>query len=133
MKISKRILAALLVIATVGAWAQVPLPQMVNNQTTKGRTTTQSETYHAGSMPYSSQTNYDGMGGIPQYRAESTNPSHIGVLGEKWETDKRGRRSTFIHDGKEVSIGYELQKNEPVNKTQSTGLDSLINRNAHLP
>lgn len=70
-------------------------------------------------MPYSGQTNYDAMGGIPQYRAEPTDLSYIGVLGEKWETDKRGRRSSFIHNGMEMSINRDLQSNKPDTRTDT--------------
>ena len=73
----------------------------------------QSEAYKPDRVPYSDQTNYDAMGGIPQYRAEPSIPSYIGVLGEKWETDKRGRRSTFIHNGQEMSVGYDTRTDAP--------------------
>lgn len=69
--------------------------------------------------PYSSQAHYEVMGGIPQYQAEPTDLSHIGVLGEKWETDKRGRRSTFMHNGVEMSIirGLPGDASEPQTDT----------------
>lgn len=140
MKPTRMILAALLTTAAPDAWAQVPFPQTMNNQTTKGNTTTQSATYNTGSMPYSSQTNYEGMGGVPQYRTESSTPSYIGVLGEKWETDKRGRRSTFIHNGQEMSVGNGQPEHEPEHQIQITapGLplsvhDSLVGKKSNLP
>ncbi len=71
-------------------------------------------------MPYSSQTSYDAMGGIPQYRAEPTDLSFIGVLGEKWETDKRGRRSSFIHNGVEMSISRGVQGDVSKPQTDTT-------------
>lgn len=52
--------------------------------------------------------------------AEPTDLSHIGVLGEKWETDKRGRRSTFMHNGVEMSISRELQSDESEPQTDTT-------------
>lgn len=140
MKHPSIMLVILLATSAAGAWAQASFPQSLNKQTANGNTTTQSATYNAGSMPYSSQTEYDGMGSIPQYRAEPSIPSYIGLVGEKWETDKRGRRSTFIHNGQEMSVGYDLPKNEPRHKIPIIlpGLplsvsDSLLGKKSNLP
>lgn len=114
------ILATFVAIFTVGARAQTPFSQTMNNQSTDGNTTAQTEAYSAGGMPCSIQTDYNGIGNIPLYRSESSNPSYMGVLGEKWETDKRGRRGTFIHNGQEMSVGYDIPRNEPERDTQIT-------------
>ncbi len=60
------------------------------------------------------------MGGIPQYQAKPNDLSYIGVLGEKWETDKRGRRSSFMHNGVEMSISRGLQGGEAKPQTDTT-------------
>lgn len=49
-----------------------------------------------------------------------SSPGYIGVLGEKWETDKRGRRSTFIHDGQEISVNDGRPAYESQHRTQIT-------------
>ena len=120
MKPTRMILAALLTTAVPGAWAQAPFPQMVRNQSAQGTLSTQSETGALGTLPYSSQANFTMMenASVPQSTVKTTSPSYIGVLGEKWETDKRGRRSTFLHNGQEMSVGYEPLRNEPEPTTQ---------------
>lgn len=117
MKPTRIILAVLLTTAPAGVWAQAPLPHTMNAQAPKGTST---ETSSTTSLPYSSQASFNMMedASVPQSTIKTTSPSYIGVLGEKWETDKRGRRSTFIHNGQEMSVGYEPLLNEPEPTTQ---------------
>lgn len=144
MKPTRMILAALLTTAAPGAWAQAPLPEMANNQPVNATPSTYPETNTLGTLPYSSQANYNMMEAIsvPQTQdiVKPSSPGYIGVLGEKWETDKRGRRSTFIHNGQEIADGYQLPKNELERKTQIMlpGLpfsvpDSLPGKKSHFP
>ena len=119
MKHSQIVFIALLSL-TAGAQAQTLSSQTAHDQNQKQDSTIiQTPIISPGSLPYSGQTNYDAMGGITQYRAEPTELSYIGVLGEKWETDKRGRRSSFIHNGVEMSISGGLLGREPEVRTDT--------------
>ena len=122
MKPIRMILAVLLITAAPGAWAQALFPQTMNNNPTNGTSSTQTGTNTWGTLPYSSQASFNMMedASVPQSTVKATTPSYIGVLGEKWETDKRGRRSTFIHNGQEMSVGYDMPRNEPERDTQIT-------------
>ena len=79
---------------------------------------TKAQTHSTANLPYSSFTSYTGMENVGSVPQSKESPGYIGIVGEKWETDKRGRRSTFIHDGQEMSVGYDGQMNDPVQKNQ---------------
>ncbi|MPR33381.1 hypothetical protein [Salmonirosea aquatica] len=130
MKHPKILLACLLALTATGVRAQA----------VREETSAQTETYPATNFPYSSLTNFTTMEAIGgQDTEKDSRSSYMGVLGEKWETDKRGRRSTFIHNGQEMSIGYTTQTNEPVHKNQiPQGLpasvrDSLVGQGTPPP
>lgn len=110
-----------LILISLTARAQTPLnPKAIQPEPPNGITTAEPEkatnatTKGEGISTYGGQ-GYDGMSGagVPQYRAEPTPLSYIGVLGEKWETDKRGRRNSFIHEGVEMSISRDVQERKP--------------------
>jgi len=139
----KIILAVVLAVATAGAWAQAPLSQNMT-QTATSNTATGLGTYPTANVPYSSQANYSMMEDSPIPQAQgaekSSSASYIGVLAEKWETDKRGRRGTFIHNGQEISVSngqptYELQRRPTITlpSLKLSAHDSLVGTPSHLP
>lgn len=119
MKAIKILFTVLLAMAE--AWAQNPPTQITSNQPANGTSATPIETNTwGGTLPYSSQANFNRMEDItvPQGTPQPSTPSYIGVLGEKWETDKRGRRGTFLHHGQEMSSGgYDQPTREPKRNT----------------
>ncbi len=102
-------LAALLAGATLGVNAQTTTPTTTNNQTTKNGATTTAQGTNTANRPYQSQTNYNTMAEsrVPQNIRDTYGSSYTGATGTKWEGNDNGYRSTFKHNGKDMSVSYD--------------------------
>lgn len=120
MQISQLLLLGLFFVAT-NAWAQTSSLDTVKNQVPQSSKNSIRSNDYGGGSSYDSHASFDGMGslGVPEYKAAPPDLSYIGVLGEKWETDKRGRRSSFVHQGVEMSISRGLQSSSAKARTDT--------------
>ncbi|MPR34804.1 hypothetical protein [Salmonirosea aquatica] len=107
------ILAALAAITTLGVQAQSTTPQ------TNAPATTQTQPGNTANLPYSGLATYNVLdpNRVPQNVKTSFGTDYQGINGAKWESNNDVYRSTFMQNGKNMSVLYD--KNGKMRETRT--------------
>ncbi len=136
------ILAALMAGATLGANAQTTTPPTTNNQTTNNGATTTQQGTNTANRPYASQTNYNTLAEsrVPENIRNTFGSSYTGVTGTKWQGDGQNYRSSFMNNGKNMSVTYDNKGKLMETRTSMNMTDlpmsvqtQLKGKNANMP
>lgn len=135
-------LAAMLAGATLGVNAQTTTPATTNNQTTNNGTTTTAQGTNTANRPYASQTNYNTLAQsrVPKNVIDTYGTSYNGATETKWQGNGTDYRTSFKHDGKDMSVTYDKNGKMTESRTGMKMTDlpmsvqtAMKGKNANMP